>query len=131
MISAAVAAIAGILIAPIVPLVPISYTLFIVPALAAAVLGRFQYVIPAVLGGLFIGMLQSEVTYFRSQHGWLPTSGLPELVPLMLILLVLVVRAKPLPSRGVILQRTLGRAPRPQRILDADGAGHRRPASSR
>ena len=48
MISAAVAAIAGILIAPIVPLVPISYTLFIVPALAAAVLGRFQYVIPAV-----------------------------------------------------------------------------------
>ena len=46
MISAAVAAIAGILIAPIVPLVPISYTLFIVPALAAAVLGRFQYVHP-------------------------------------------------------------------------------------
>ena len=82
MISAAVAAIAGILIAPIVPLVPISYTLFIVPALAAAVLGRFQYVIPAVLGGLFIGMLQSEVTYFRSQHGWLPSSGLPELIPL-------------------------------------------------
>ena len=117
MISAAVAAIAGILIAPIVPLVPISYTLFIVPALAAAVLGRFQYVIPAVLGGLFIGMLQSEVTYFRSQHTWLPGSGLPELIPLVLILLVLVVRAKPLPSRGVILQRTLGRAPRPQRIL--------------
>ncbi len=117
MISVAVAAIAGILIAPIVPLVPISYTLFIVPALAAAVLGRFQYVIPAVLGGLFIGMLQSEVTYFRSQHSWLPTSGLPELIPLVLILLVLVVRAKPLPSRGVILQRTLGRAPRPQRIL--------------
>ena len=117
MISAAVAAIAGILIAPIVPLVPISYTLFIVPALAAAVLGRFQYVIPAVLGGLFIGMLQSEVTYFRSQHTWLPSSGLPELIPLILILLVLVVRAKPLPSRGVILQRTLGRAPRPQRII--------------
>jgi ABC-type branched-subunit amino acid transport system ATPase component/branched-subunit amino acid ABC-type transport system permease component len=117
MISAAVAAIAGILIAPIVPLVPISYTLFIVPALAAAVLGRFQYVIPAVLGGLFIGMLQSEITYFRSQHTWLPSSGLPELIPLILILLVLVVRAKPLPSRGVILQRTLGRAPRPQRIL--------------
>jgi ABC-type branched-subunit amino acid transport system ATPase component/branched-subunit amino acid ABC-type transport system permease component len=117
MISAAVAAIAGILIAPIVPLVPISYTLFIVPALAAAVLGRFQYVIPAVLGGLMIGMLQSEMTYLRSQHGWLPSSGLPELIPLALILLVLVVRAKPLPSRGVILQRTLGRAPRPQRIL--------------
>ena len=117
MISAAVAAIAGILIAPIVPLVPISYTLFIVPALAAAVLGRFQYLIPAVVGGLAIGMLQSEVTYLHSLYSWLPSSGLSELVPLVLILLVLVVRAKPLPSRGVILQRTLGRAPRPQRIL--------------
>jgi ABC-type branched-subunit amino acid transport system ATPase component/branched-subunit amino acid ABC-type transport system permease component len=117
MISAAVAAVAGILIAPIVPLVPVSYTLFIVPALAAAVLGRFQYVIPAVVGGLAIGMLQSEMTYLRSQNTWLPGSGLPELVPLVLILVVLVAWAKPLPSRGVILQRTLGRAPRPQRIL--------------
>ena len=117
MISAAVAAIAGILIAPIVPLVPISYTLFIVPALAAAVLGRFQYLIPAVVGGLAIGMLQSEMTYLHSLYSWLPSSGLSELVPLVLILLVLVVRAKPLPSRGVILQRTLGRAPRPQRVL--------------
>jgi ABC-type branched-subunit amino acid transport system ATPase component/ABC-type branched-subunit amino acid transport system permease subunit len=117
MISAAVGAISGILIAPIVPLVPISYTLFIVPALAAAVIGRFQYLIPAVVAGLAIGMLQSEMTFIRSQNDWLPSSGLPELVPLVLILVVLVVRAKPLPSRGVIIQKTLGRAPRPQRIV--------------
>ncbi|MFN8026855.1 MAG: branched-chain amino acid ABC transporter permease/ATP-binding protein [Acidimicrobiia bacterium] len=117
MISAAVGGVAGILIAPIVPLVPISYTLFIVPALAAAVLGRFQYLFPAVLGGLAIGMLQSEVTYLHSQHEWLPTSGMPELIPLILILLVLVVRAKPLPSRGAIIRQSLGRAPRPTRLV--------------
>ncbi len=42
MISAAVAGLAGVLIAPIVPLSPAAYTLFIVPALAAAIAGRFQ-----------------------------------------------------------------------------------------
>ncbi|HUE69233.1 MAG TPA: branched-chain amino acid ABC transporter permease, partial [Candidatus Acidoferrum sp.] len=41
MISAVVAGVSGILIAPIVPLAPLSYTLFIVPALAAAILGGF------------------------------------------------------------------------------------------
>jgi ABC-type branched-subunit amino acid transport system ATPase component/branched-subunit amino acid ABC-type transport system permease component len=116
MISAAVGGVAGILIAPIVTLSPLSYTLFIVPALAAAILGRFQYIVPAVLGGLAIGMLQSEVTYLQSQHSWLPSSGLAELVPLVLILAVLVVRAKPLPTRGALIQQTLGRAPRPRRI---------------
>ncbi len=61
MISAAVAAISGILIAPIVPLTPFGYTFFIVPALAAAVLGHFQHMLLAVAGGLAIGMVQSEL----------------------------------------------------------------------
>jgi ABC-type branched-subunit amino acid transport system ATPase component/branched-subunit amino acid ABC-type transport system permease component len=117
MISAAVAAVAGILIAPIVPLTPFGYTFFIVPALAAAVLGSFQHLLLAVFGGLAIGMVQSELTYLNGQWDWLPTSGVPELVPLLLILLVFVARAKPLPSRGVIVQQTLGRAPRPHEVL--------------
>ena len=116
MISAVVAGVSGILIAPIVPLAPLSYTLFIVPALAAAILGGFQRLVPAVCAGLAIGMLQSEVTYLQSRHSWLPSSGLPELVPLALILAVLVVRARPLPARGALIQRSLGRAPRPRRI---------------
>ncbi|HKY13669.1 MAG TPA: branched-chain amino acid ABC transporter permease/ATP-binding protein [Microthrixaceae bacterium] len=117
MISASVAGAAGILIAPIVPLTPIGYTLFIVPALAAAILGQFSSLVPAVVGGLAIGMLQSETTYLAGQHTWLPTSGMNELIPLLLILLVLVVRARPLPSRGVIIRQNLGRAPRPRSLL--------------
>jgi len=116
MLSAAIAGMAGILIAPIVPLVPIAYSLFIVPALAAAILGRFQWMGVAVAAGLAIGMLQSEAQYFVSQHTWLPSSGVPELVPLLLILGVLVIWSKPLPSRGAVVQRTLGRAPRPNRV---------------
>jgi len=112
-ISAVVAGLAGILIAPITPLVPYSYTLFIVPALAAAIVGGFQNVGVAVGAGLAIGMLQSETTYLKTQHTWLPSSGLAELIPLLLIVVVLVVRTKPLPSRGEIVRTALARAPRP------------------
>ncbi len=121
MLSAAVAGAAGILIAPIVPLVPLAYSLFIVPALAAAILGRFQYMIPAVIGGLAIGMLQSDMQFLVASYDWLPSSGMPELIPLALILVVLVVRATPLPSRGAVVQRTLGSAPRPDRRVNGLG----------
>jgi ABC-type branched-subunit amino acid transport system ATPase component/branched-subunit amino acid ABC-type transport system permease component len=117
MLSAAVAGVAGILIAPVVPIDPLTYTLFIVPALAAAICGRFESLLPAVIAGLLIGMLQSDATYLVGKYSWLPSSGLPELLPLALILLVLVVRGKPLPTRGAIVQRTLGIAPRPRTVF--------------
>jgi branched-subunit amino acid ABC-type transport system permease component len=116
MISGVAAGIAGILIAPIVPMVPVGYTLFIVPALAAALVGQFQYMLPAVAAGFAIGMVQSELTFLTSKHPRLPQTGLPELVPLVLILLVLVVRGRPLPTRGSLITQTLGRAPRPRRL---------------
>ena len=67
MISAAVAGAAGILIAPISPLTPITYTLFVVPALAAAVVGGFQYLMPTVVAGIAIGMLQAEAIYLAGK----------------------------------------------------------------
>jgi ABC-type branched-subunit amino acid transport system ATPase component/branched-subunit amino acid ABC-type transport system permease component len=117
MVSSAIAGLSGVLIAPIVPLVPLAYTLFIVPALAAAILARFQFVFAAAIAGLVIGMLQSETQYLEVLVSWLPKSGLPELVPLILIILVLVVRARPLPTRGALILRTLGRAPRPRLVV--------------
>ena len=74
-ISAMVAGTAGILIAPLVPLVPGTYTLFIVPALAAAVLGRFFAFLPAIIGGFAIGMLQSLAVYMQTKFSWFPSSG--------------------------------------------------------
>ncbi|MFI5041451.1 MAG: ATP-binding cassette domain-containing protein, partial [Acidimicrobiales bacterium] len=117
MISAAVAGLAGIFIAPIVPLVPAAYGLFIVPALAAAITGRFQGIAIAVGVGLAIGMLQSEATYLQNRYSWLPSSGLPEMIPLALILVVLIWRTQPLPGRGELIRHSLGRAPRPHRLL--------------
>ncbi|MFD9502987.1 ATP-binding cassette domain-containing protein [Streptomyces sp. NPDC060035] len=116
-LSSAIAALSGILIAPIVPLVPLSYTLFIVPALAAALVGNFTALIPAVAAGLVIGMFQSELQFLQVKWSWLPQTGLTQLVPLALILVYLVVRGRPLPTRGTVIRQTLGRAPRPERIL--------------
>ena len=115
-ISSAVAGLSGILIAPIVPVRPEAYTLFIIPALAAAIVARFSSIIAAVAAGMVIGALQSNAQYLESVYKFLPSSGLPELVPLILIVVVLVIRARPLPGRGEILLRTLGRAPRPRYV---------------
>ena len=115
-ISAVVAGFVGILISPVSPLVPYSYTLFIVPALAAAIVGGFDRIGVAVAAGLAIGMLQSEMTYLQTTWDWLPDSGMPELVPLVLLLVVLVIRARPLPSRGTLATADLARAPRPERL---------------
>ena len=116
-ISAMVAGTAGVLIAPLVPLVPGTYTLFIVPALAAAVLGRFFAFVPAIIGGFAIGILQSLAVFMQTRFSWFPSSGVAELIPLLLILGVLVVRGKPLPTRGAIVEQTLARAPRPRHVV--------------
>ncbi|HET9609217.1 MAG TPA: branched-chain amino acid ABC transporter permease/ATP-binding protein [Acidimicrobiales bacterium] len=116
MISAVIAGVAGILIAPVSPLTPVTYTLFVVPALAAAVVGRFQHLVPIVAAGLAIGMLQSEALSLAAQHSWMPQTGSAELVPLIVVLLALVVVGGGMPVRGGLVRQRLGRAPRPRSL---------------
>ena len=108
-----IAGVGGVLVAPIVPLTPDSYSLFIVAALAAALVGNFTRIGVTVAAAVVIGMLQSEATYLQTKS-WMPSSGLTDLVPLLVILIFLVLRGQELPSRGAIIQKTLGRAPRPR-----------------
>jgi ABC-type branched-subunit amino acid transport system ATPase component/ABC-type branched-subunit amino acid transport system permease subunit len=115
-ISGAVAGLAGILIGPLVPLIPGSYTLFIVPALAAAVVGRLYSLTPAVIAGLLLGALESVCVYLSSRYSAFP-SGAGEVLPLVMVLAVLLLRGRPLPTRGQLIQPTLGKAPRPRHIL--------------
>jgi ABC-type branched-subunit amino acid transport system ATPase component/ABC-type branched-subunit amino acid transport system permease subunit len=116
-ISAGLCGLAGVLIAPLTPLVPGTYTLFIVPALAAAVLGRFSALTPAVIGGIAIGMLQSEAVFVHSTWKWTLSTGNAELIPMVLVLVVLLVKGGPLPTRGSLLVQNLGRSPRPRRVV--------------
>lgn len=122
-VSGAVAGVTGILIAPIVPLTPASYTLFIVPALAAALVAGFSSLSKAVGAGLLIGMLQSELGYLATQHSWLPQHGIEPTLTLVVIFAYLVVAGRSLPQRGAVVTRALGRAPRPQHPLMATAGG--------
>jgi sulfate-transporting ATPase len=117
MVSAVVAGAAGILIAPITPLTPDAYTLAVVPALAAAVIGGFELLVPAAVAGIAIGMLQSEASTLAAQHSFFPQSGSAELIPLFVIVGALLLTGRAMPIRGDILRRQLGRAPRPRSFL--------------
>jgi branched-subunit amino acid ABC-type transport system permease component len=74
-ISGAVAGLAGVLIGPLVPLIPGSYTLFIVPALAAAVVGRLYSLTPAVVAGLLLGSFESVFVYLNSRYPSFPSGA--------------------------------------------------------
>ena len=84
---------------PPVPLQPGTYTLFIVPALAAAVVGRFHSLGLAIAAGLGIGMLESLSVYLNGVHTWFP-AGAGQLIPLILVLAVLAFRGQTMPSRA-------------------------------
>jgi len=115
-LSSLIAGLAGILISPIVPLQPVAYSLFIVPALAAALLGRFSSIAPTVIAGIAIGMIQSWISFLQAEHPGLPQTGLQEMVPLALIFVLLAARGRSLPGRGALITHTLGRAPRPRTV---------------
>ena len=114
MLAGAVVGAAGILIAPLSPVVPSTYTLFVVPALAAAVVGKFQYLVPTAIAGIAIGMIQAWLIYLSGEHSWMPQSGVGEMVPLIVMLVALLVTSRGVPERGALLRTHLGRAPRPR-----------------
>lgn len=116
-LSSVVAGLGGILIAPLVALNPVAYSLFIVPALAATLVGNFASIRLTVAAGILIGALQAEATNLQGLYDWWPRSGTAEAISLLLILIFLVVKGRPLPDRGSVTHRTLGRTPRPDRIL--------------
>jgi ABC-type branched-subunit amino acid transport system permease subunit len=96
------AAAAGILILPITTLNPGTYTLFIVPALGAALLGRFSSFSVVVIAGLVIGMLQSELVKLQTVWTWLPQQGLQDGLPFVIIMLAMVLLSRRLGARGTI-----------------------------
>lgn len=73
---------------------PVGMTELIVPALAAALVGGFSSFGFTYLGAMGIGILQSEIIRVTT------TPGAVDVVPFLLIVAVLIVRGKSLPTRG-------------------------------
>jgi ABC-type branched-subunit amino acid transport system permease subunit len=99
-IATVLAGAAGIMIAPVASLDPTSYTLFVVPALAAALVGRFQSFWITALAGLLIGCAQSEITKLITVWTWLPQQGLGDALPFIVIIVVMAVRSRTVLARG-------------------------------
>ncbi len=99
-IATVLAGAAGILIAPVASLDPTSYTLFIVPALAAALVGRFESFWITALAGLLIGCAQSEINKLITVWTWLPQKGLSDAVPFIVIIVVMALRSRAVLARG-------------------------------
>ena len=89
-----------ILAAPIIRLDPTTSSLLIIPALAAALPGRFDRLGLTVAFGLGIGMLQSEILNLQTDWTWLPDVGLQQGIPFLVILVTLLVRGDVLPGRA-------------------------------
>ena len=97
---------------------PVRFTLFIVPALGAALLGNLTSIPFAVAGGLLLGGLQGVIQNWAAED-WFPDwarTGASTAVPLVVIALVLFFRGDKLPVRGTVAQRRLPLSPYPRRV---------------
>jgi branched-chain amino acid transport system permease protein len=113
-------AIAGILYAPISGLDASSLTSFVIPSLSAALVGSLSSVPITVVAGLLLGMLSEGVAEKLPTYGWFPNwlaSGIKQVIPLFVVIVVLYFRGDKLPVRGSINQIRLPRSPEPKHLV--------------
>jgi ABC-type branched-subunit amino acid transport system ATPase component/branched-subunit amino acid ABC-type transport system permease component len=108
-IGCALAGLAGVLLAPIAGIDPSSLSLLVIPGLAAAIVGGFSSFWLTLAGGLTLGIIEAEMARYVHTPGWSAA------VPFMIIVAVLVIRGRPLPIRGELIERRV-RVGRPSRI---------------
>jgi ABC-type branched-subunit amino acid transport system ATPase component/ABC-type branched-subunit amino acid transport system permease subunit len=106
----ALAGLAGILVAPLTGLTPVSFTLVVtVAGLAAALVGGFESFPLTLAGGILIGVGESLVNLYQpniaSFFGQQTLTGLTTAVPFVVILVILVIRGRGLPLRSHVADR--------------------------
>lgn len=101
---------------------PITITLLIVPALAAALLGNFTAFGITTAAALGIAMVQNLVQFLATKP-WFPHTdlgpipGVREAVPFLVIVIALLVRGSSLPVRGALAPPRLPAVPRPRGVI--------------
>jgi ABC-type branched-subunit amino acid transport system ATPase component/branched-subunit amino acid ABC-type transport system permease component len=110
-VGGALAAVAGILVAPLTGLSPITFTNVVtITALAAALLGGFRSFPMTLVGGYVVGIGESLTGRYKldiedALFGGNEVRGLPRAIPFIVILAVLVVRGRGLPLRSHLSDR--------------------------
>ncbi|MEN3270152.1 ABC transporter permease [Pseudonocardia sp.] len=117
-VSSVLATLIGILIAPLTSLTPATFTLTIVPALAAAVVGRFTSFFWILIAGLLIGITESLISPLQAALPILAeATGLQDVIPLLVIVGALLIGGERLPGRGNLEVTRLPLAPPSRRLL--------------
>jgi branched-chain amino acid transport system permease protein len=98
---------AGVLVGPITTADPITFTLLVVPALAAALVAGFASFAATTATALALGMTQSELVEVQAHASWLPATGVGKALPLLLIVVAAVARGSLVPPRGQLTERRL------------------------
>ena len=98
-LGSAIAAIAGILVVPIITLQVAAMTSLVLAALASALVGDFRSFPIATAAGLGLGIAQTLVSRFIDQQ------GLGASLPFLIIIAVLVFRGRSLPLRDYFLKQ--------------------------
>ena len=113
-LASVLAAVAGVLAAPISSLNPTTYSLLVVPALAAALAGGLSSFGGTVAAGLGLGMVQSLLVKLQGEVGWLSHPGLRDGLPFIVIIVAMAIRGQALAGRDTPAGRRLPAAPRPR-----------------
>lgn len=105
---------------------PTATSLAIVPALGAALVGGLSSFTATATTGLAIGMTQSMLNTFQNQHDWLPSwlsrGALSGSLPVVVILVAITMRGSGLPTRAMLVDKRLPRAPAPRHpVFGASG----------
>ena len=102
-VASSIGALVVILASPMIQLSSTVFTFgFLIPALGAALIGRFRYIWPVVFTGLAIGLVQSSFTKMQVDFSWFPQYGAREGLPFLVIIVAMVVMGEGLPDRGAV-----------------------------
>jgi len=99
---------------------PLGTSLLVVPALAAALLGGLSSFGWTTAAGLAIGMVQSAVLNFSVRAdwipSWIPSGGIQQALPFLVIIVALSIRGNTLPDRSAITESRLPFSPCPRHV---------------
>ena len=98
-----IGAFVAILAAPMIQLTSTVLTFgYLIPALGAALIGSFGSVVPTVITGFAIGMVQSTFTKLQIDLDWFPDYGAREGLPFLVIIVAMVLFGERIPDRGTV-----------------------------
>jgi len=118
LISTTITGMAGVLALDFVTLTPTRYTLFVVPALGAALFANLSSPWLATVGGILLGAFQSGAAGLTLKVWWpdfIPREGLRQAIPLFVIIIIQFSKGYKLPVRGSRFADRQPRAPNPKR----------------